>query len=90
MLDERFHRTGFWNLVNSYNVTWINAVPAIISRLCDLPSGEAPSRRIRFVRSASAPLAPALFERFEAEVGVPDHSVLRHDRSGQSDLRDAH
>jgi oxalate---CoA ligase len=71
VLDERFHRTGFWNLVNSYKVTWINAVPAIISRLCDLHDGEAPSRRIRFVRSASAPLAPALFERFEAEVGLP-------------------
>jgi acyl-CoA synthetase (AMP-forming)/AMP-acid ligase II len=71
VLDERFHRTGFWNLVNSYNVTWINAVPAIISRLCVLSDGESPSRRIRFVRSASAPLAPALFERFEAEVGLP-------------------
>ena len=71
VLDERFHRTGFWNLVNSYKVTWINAVPAIISRLCDLQEGETPSRRIRFVRSASAPLAPALFERFEAEVGLP-------------------
>jgi oxalate---CoA ligase len=71
VLDERFHRTGFWNLVNSYNVTWINAVPAIISRLCDLQDGESPSRRIRFVRSASAPLAPALFERFEVEVGLP-------------------
>jgi acyl-CoA synthetase (AMP-forming)/AMP-acid ligase II len=71
VLDERFHRTGFWNLVNSYNVTWINAVPAIISRLCDLHESETPSRRIRFVRSASAPLAPALFERFEAELGLP-------------------
>jgi oxalate---CoA ligase len=71
VLDQRFHRTGFWNLVNSYNVTWINAVPAIISRLCDLHEGESPSRRLRFIRSASAPLAPALFERFEAEVGLP-------------------
>jgi len=71
VLDERFHRTGFWNLVNSYNATWINAVPAIISRLCELHDGEAPSPRVRFVRSASAPLAPALFERFEAEIGLP-------------------
>ncbi len=71
VLDERFHRTGFWQLVNSYKVTWINAVPAIISRLCDLQEGESPSPQIRFVRSASAPLAPALFERFEAEVGLP-------------------
>jgi acyl-CoA synthetase (AMP-forming)/AMP-acid ligase II len=71
VLDERFHRTDFWTLVNDFNVTWINAVPAIISRLATLHDGEVPSRRIRFVRSASAPLAPALFERFEADVGVP-------------------
>lgn len=71
VLDERFHRTGFWKLVNSYDVTWINAVPAIISRLCDLGDDESPSSRVRFVRSASAPLAPALFERFEAEIGLP-------------------
>jgi oxalate---CoA ligase len=71
VLDERFHRTGFWKLVNGFNVTWINAVPAIISRLATLQDGETPSPSIRFVRSASAPLAPALFERFEADVGVP-------------------
>jgi acyl-CoA synthetase (AMP-forming)/AMP-acid ligase II len=71
VLDERFHRTGFWALVNGFNVTWINAVPAIISRLATLQDGEVPSPALRFVRSASAPLAPALFERFEADVGVP-------------------
>jgi acyl-CoA synthetase (AMP-forming)/AMP-acid ligase II len=71
VLDQRFHRTGFWALVNGFNVTWINAVPAIISRLATLQDDEVPSRAIRFVRSASAPLAPALFERFEADVGVP-------------------
>ena len=37
----------------------------------DLDEGEVPSRHIRFIRSASAPLAPSLFERFEAQVGVP-------------------
>jgi acyl-CoA synthetase (AMP-forming)/AMP-acid ligase II len=70
VLDERFHRTGFWKLVNELDVTWINAVPAIISRLATVDEGESPSARIRFIRSASAPLAPSLFERFEAEVGV--------------------
>ncbi|MGC2485479.1 MAG: AMP-binding protein [Acidimicrobiales bacterium] len=71
VLDERFHRTGFWKLVNELDVTWINAVPAIISRLATVDGGESPSPRIRFIRSASAPLAPSLFERFEADVGVP-------------------
>jgi acyl-CoA synthetase (AMP-forming)/AMP-acid ligase II len=71
VLDERFHRTGFWKLIDDFNVTWINAVPAIISRLASLNEGETPSSRIRFVRSASAPLAPTLFERFETDVAIP-------------------
>jgi acyl-CoA synthetase (AMP-forming)/AMP-acid ligase II len=71
VLDDRFHRTGFWKIINDYEVTWINAVPAIISRLMSLHDEEMPARRVRFIRSASAPLAPALFEKFEAATGIP-------------------
>ncbi len=71
VLDERFHRTNFWRVANGFDVTWVNAVPAIIARLVSAGDDDAPSRSIRFVRSASAPLAPSLFERFEATVGVP-------------------
>ncbi|HVA52014.1 MAG TPA: AMP-binding protein [Acidimicrobiales bacterium] len=71
VLDDRFHRTGFWAVVDEYEVTWINAVPAIISRLAKLLENEVPARRVRFIRSASAPLAPALFEEFEASTGIP-------------------
>lgn len=71
VLDDRFHRTGFWKIIDDYEVTWINAVPAIISRLATLRDGEVPARRVRFVRSASAPLLPAVFEKFEAETGIP-------------------
>jgi acyl-CoA synthetase (AMP-forming)/AMP-acid ligase II len=71
VLDDRFHRTGFWKIIDDYKVTWINAVPAIISRLASLGDDEVPSRRVRFIRSASAPLSPALFEQFEAETGIP-------------------
>ncbi len=71
VLDERFHRTDFWRIIDDFDVTWINAVPAIIARLAT-PNGEkvAPPR-VRFVRSASAPLAPTLFEQFEATWNVP-------------------
>jgi acyl-CoA synthetase (AMP-forming)/AMP-acid ligase II len=71
VLDERFHRTEFWRLVDEYEATWINAVPAIISRLAVPSGGEVAPRRVRFVRSASAPLAPALFEEFEATWEIP-------------------
>jgi acyl-CoA synthetase (AMP-forming)/AMP-acid ligase II len=71
VLDERFHRTEFWRLVDEYEATWINAVPAIISRLAVPSDGEVAPPRVRFVRSASAPLAPALFEQFEATWEIP-------------------
>ncbi|GAA3338035.1 acyl--CoA ligase [Curtobacterium pusillum] len=55
VLDRRFRRTGFWELLAERRITWLNAVPAILAVLAktgplDFPEG------LRFVRSASAPL----------------------------------
>ncbi len=69
-LDDRFHRTGFWTLVDSLDVTWINAVPAIIARLVALQEDETAPARVRFIRSASAPLAPALLRQFEEATNI--------------------
>ena len=71
VLDDRFHRTDFWQLMAERRITWINAVPAIISRLADPGPDEIVPRRIRFIRSASAPLPAATAARFEANTGVP-------------------
>jgi acyl-CoA synthetase (AMP-forming)/AMP-acid ligase II len=71
VLDDRFHRTDFWDVVGARRVTWINAVPAIISRLADVRAGETVPSAIRFVRSASAPLPVAVADRFEAATGLP-------------------
>jgi oxalate---CoA ligase len=71
VLDDRFHRTGFWDLVCRRGVTWINAVPAVISRLTPLEPGEGVPSGVRFVRSASAPLPPATLARFEENTGLP-------------------
>jgi acyl-CoA synthetase (AMP-forming)/AMP-acid ligase II len=70
VLDDRFHRTDFWALMGERRVTWVNAVPAIISRLADLRPGESVPAGIRFVRSASAPLPVATADRFEASTGL--------------------
>ena len=70
VLDDRFHRTDFWPSMDRFEVTWINAVPAIISRIAQLNDGESVPTRLRFVRSASAPLAPALLTSFERNTGV--------------------
>lgn len=71
VVDRRFSARGFWATVARERVTWLNLVPAI---LAILGSGDKPdpevARRIRFARSASAPLAPPIRDRFEAHCGV--------------------
>jgi acyl-CoA synthetase (AMP-forming)/AMP-acid ligase II len=71
VLDDRFHRTRFWALMADRRITWINAVPAIVSRLADPRPDEVIPSRIRFIRSASAPLPVATATRFEANTGIP-------------------
>jgi acyl-CoA synthetase (AMP-forming)/AMP-acid ligase II len=69
-LDRKFSRRGFWQLISERDITWINAVPAIISILANEPPPSRPAA-LRFVRSASAPLPLAALERFEGALGVP-------------------
>jgi oxalate---CoA ligase len=71
VLDDRFHRTGFWDVMARRGITWINAVPAIVSRLADPGPDEAIPPGVRFIRSASAPLPVAAADRFEANTGIP-------------------
>ncbi|MBO0886198.1 MAG: AMP-binding protein, partial [Acidimicrobiales bacterium] len=70
VLDDRFHRHGFWELVDDRGVTWINAVPAIIAILASTEPPTPSPERVRFVRSASAPLPVAVLRRFERRVGI--------------------
>jgi acyl-CoA synthetase (AMP-forming)/AMP-acid ligase II len=70
VLDDRFHRNGFWALAKRMGVTWINAVPAIIARLAVLDDGETVPDGVRFVRSASAPLSATVLDRFEQVTGL--------------------
>jgi oxalate---CoA ligase len=71
VLDRSFSRRGFWAMIDEQQVTWINAVPAIITILAMDPSAVPPSSRLRFVRSASAPLPPSALRRFEEAFGIP-------------------
>jgi acyl-CoA synthetase (AMP-forming)/AMP-acid ligase II len=71
VLDRRFHRTDFWALLDGWRVTWLNAVPAVLAILADGPSpAAATAARLRFARSASAPLPPAVQVRFQQRTGV--------------------
>lgn len=69
VVDNRFHRSDFWQVVENLRVTWINAVPGILALLAADEPAPRP-RHVRFVRSASAPLPIAVLERFERVCGV--------------------
>ena len=73
VLPRKFSASGYWETVAAQQCTWINVVPTIIAYLLN---GETPQQkgldisRVRFCRSASAPLAPAHHRAFEAKFGV--------------------
>jgi len=71
VVDRRFRRTDFWAHLAEWRVTWLNAVPAVLAILADGPAPpEETTARLRFARSASAPLPPAVQARFEERTGV--------------------
>ncbi len=73
VLPHRFSVHAWWDLVDRYEVTWINMVPTIIAYLLNANAPE-PGRRhssVRFGRSASAPLPPEQHQAFEQAFGIP-------------------
>lgn len=71
VIEGRFDRAGYWERVAEWAPTWLNAVPAILGALAEMP---APPGRvaagIRFARSASAALPPTTLAAFERRAGV--------------------
>jgi acyl-CoA synthetase (AMP-forming)/AMP-acid ligase II len=76
VMPHRFSASAYWDLVRRYECTWLSVVPTIISYLLDRAGREPecyPERppHLRFGRSASAPLAPAVHQAFEERFGIP-------------------
>lgn len=73
VLGHRFKASTYWEQVARYRCSWINVVPTIISYLLN---GPAPAEkgldigRVRFCRSASAPLPPSQHRAFEEKFGI--------------------
>ncbi|WP_153114752.1 AMP-binding protein [Rhodocyclus tenuis] len=73
LMPRRFSASAFWSLAADYRCTWLNVVPTMIAYLLD---GTDPSAgglgltRLRFCRSASAPLSPEHHRAFEARFGI--------------------
>ncbi|MFC5263138.1 class I adenylate-forming enzyme family protein [Kribbella qitaiheensis] len=71
VLERRFSRSRFWATVDAHQATWVNAVPAIVALLAEDATTTEDPARIRFVRSASAPLPVPVLHRFEDLHHVP-------------------
>lgn len=71
VLDRRFSAGEYWERVQRWKPTWLNTVPAILASLTRqaAPPDEV-ARRIRFARSASAPLSPEIARRFTGRTGI--------------------
>lgn len=70
---HRFSVSQFWDLLARHQCTWFNVVPTIISYLVSGTSVEGKGydlSRVRFGRSASAPLPPELHREFERKFGL--------------------
>jgi oxalate---CoA ligase len=75
----RFHASRFWPDVIAARATWYTAVPTIHQILLarvksDYPQHDYPQHdypHLRFVRSCSAPLAPAIHKDLEAAFSAP-------------------
>jgi long-chain acyl-CoA synthetase len=70
-MPPKFSAGRFWNMAIDFECTWLNMVPTIVSFLLE---GQAPPReklgRVRFCRSASAPLPPDYLVAFQQKFGV--------------------
>ncbi len=76
VLPHGFSVSRFWGWIADHGCTWFSVVPTIIAYLLhDHTELDDPTRKalqaVRFGRSASAPLPPALHEQFESRFGIP-------------------
>ncbi len=75
VMPKKFSASSFWEQITQWNCSWFSVVPTQISYLLH-ESNEARGpqqkpRRLRFGRSASAPLAPEVQRAFEQRFGIP-------------------
>ena len=75
VIPSRFSVKSFWDQIRQHKCSWFSVVPTQISYLlhnAENAGGDATGcTKLRFGRSASAPLSPEMHEAFEARFGVP-------------------
>ena len=72
VMASRFSTQAFWQQVSDFRCTWSSLVPTLFSYLLNDEATASPeTNSLRFLRSASAPLAPETHRLFEKRFSIP-------------------
>ena len=71
IVPRRFTPQRFWRQAREYGATWLSAGPTLHQMILDRADEPGAPGTLRFARSCSSALSPALMERAEREYGVP-------------------
>lgn len=70
VIPSRFSPKVFWSHFVDTNCNWFSCVPTISMIMLNVPKPD-PFPKIRFIRSCSSALAPAIFHKLEKEFQTP-------------------
>lgn len=70
VIPSRFSPKFFWSHFIDTNCNWFSCVPTISMIMLNVPK-PTPFPKIRFIRSCSSALAPAIFHKLETEFQAP-------------------
>jgi oxalate---CoA ligase len=71
IVPRRFTPRGFWAQARDHGATWLSAGPTLHQMILDRADDAGPPATLRFARSCSSALSPALMERAERGYRVP-------------------
>jgi oxalate---CoA ligase len=71
IVPRRFTPRGFWPQAREHGATWLSAGPTLHQMILDRADDDGAPRTLRFARSCSSALSPALLDRAERAYGVP-------------------
>jgi oxalate---CoA ligase len=69
VVPRRFVPRGFWAQAREHGITWYSAGPTLHQMILERGDGAIPT--LRFTRSSSSALSPALMQRIEETLGAP-------------------
>ena len=72
VMPYRFSTSQFWQQLYRFECSWFSAVPTLFAYLFNHDGAPILREdRLRFARSASAPLPPEMHRKFESRFGIP-------------------